>query len=241
MIKKETAGHVDLPTPTHQSTSTSPEKSGIRMVLATSMPTSDPDRLTLRNILVNNSVKLGRSFMLSSGATSDKYIDAKLTTLTPEAMPLVGRLFLRKIKESGWSPKAVGGLTVGADPIAFSVARESIDEAKTSINAFIVRKVPKKHGMERFIEGIENTAGLPVVIIDDVCTQGKSTGEAIERALQAGMKVLGAICLVDREDGAAQLLAEHYDCRLVSIFTLNELVDCKRNAKGTAEPIVAFA
>jgi len=150
-------------------------------------------------------------------------------------MPLVGRLFNRKIKECGWSPKAVGGLTLGADPIAFSVARESTDVFGTSINTFIVRKEPKEHGMTRFIEGFEDsdTVDLPVVIIDDVCTRGNSTGKAIERASAAGMKVLGAICLVDREEGASQLLRHDYDCDLVNIFTLEELVDYKQSHSAT--------
>jgi len=129
-------------------------------------------------------------------------------------------------------------LTVGADPIAFSIARESFAGFGQPINAFIVRKEPKKHGMERFIEGLEDTNGLPVVIIDDVCTQGKSTGEAIEKARAAGMDVLGAICLVDRREGAIELLASKYQCRLESIFTLSELLARQSELAGTiAEPI----
>jgi orotate phosphoribosyltransferase len=198
------------------------------------------ERGKLRDMLVSRSLKLGKVFRLSSGATSDRYLDAKLTTLKSAAMPLVGRLFNRKIKECGWSPKAVGGLTLGADPIAFSVARESVDVLGTDINTFIVRKEPKEHGMTRFIEGFEDadTLGLPVVIIDDVCTRGTSTGKAIERARMAGMKVLGAICLVDREEGASQLLRQEYDCDLVHIFTLEELVDYKKSRGAALETTV---
>jgi orotate phosphoribosyltransferase len=184
----------------------------------------DQERSQLKDILARKSVKIGRPFTLSSGAVSDKYVDGKLTTCFPEAMPLVGHVFIHKIKESGWTPRAVGGLTVGADPISFSVARESFAEFGQPINAFIVRKEPKKHGMERFIEGLEDTKDVPVVIIDDVCTQGKSTGEAIEKARAAGMHVLGAICLVDRLEGAGELLRSKYQCRLESIFTLSELL-----------------
>ncbi len=212
-----------------------PEKRG-KMGSDAEMP-SDSDRSKLRDMLVSRSLKLGRPFRLSSGAISDKYLDAKLTTLNSEAMPLVGRLFNRKIKESGWAPKAVGGLTLGADPIAFSVARESMDVIGTSINTFIVRKEPKEHGMTRFIEGFEDadTAGLPVVIIDDVCTRGNSTGRAIERARAAGMKVLGAICLVDRQEGASELLRQDYNCELVDIFTLEELVEYKKAQSAALE------
>jgi orotate phosphoribosyltransferase len=91
--------------------------------------------------------------------------------------------------------------------------------------------------MTRFIEGFEDadTSELPVVVIDDVCTRGNSTGKAIERARAAGMKVLGAICLVDREEGAAQLLRQDYDCELVDIFTLEELVNYKKSQGVTLE------
>lgn len=212
-----------------------PEKNGKMVSDAKMLP--DFDRSKLRDMLVARSLKLG-SFLLSSGATSDRYLDAKLTTLNSAAMPLIGRLFNQKIKESGWSPAAVGGLTLGADPIAFSVARESMEMLGTAINAFIVRKDPKQHGMTRFIEGFEteDTPGLSVVIIDDVCTRGNSTGKAIERARDAGMKVLGAICLVDREEGASQLLRRDYECDLVSIFTLEELVGFKKSQATAPEP-----
>jgi len=117
------------------------------------------------------------------------------------------------------------------------VARESFAVLGTRIDAFIVRKEPKEHGMTRFIEGFEDeeTRGLPVVIIDDVCTRGNSTGKAIDRARAGGMVVLGAICLVDREEGASQLLRKDYDCDLVRIFTLEELVDYKKSQSGTLE------
>ena len=196
----------------------------------------DPERerTRLREILARKSVQVGRSFKLASGAISDKYVDGKLTTCSPEAMPLVGRVVLRKIKECGWDPAAVGGLTMGADPIAFSVARESCEDGGRPINAFIVRKEPKKHGMGRYIEGLERTTGLAAVILEDVCTKGNSTGEAIEKAREAGMSVLGAICLVDREEGARELLGEKYQCRLESIFTLSELLTRHNSSSGVA-------
>lgn len=220
-----------------------PEKRGT--IVSGSEMSTDPERSILRDMLVSRSLKLsietGALFRLSSGADSDKYLDAKLTTLNSRAMPLIGRLFNRKIKECGWSPEAVGGLTLGADPIAFAVARESTEVLGRSINAFIVRKEPKEHGMARFIEGFEeaDTPGLQVVIIDDVCTRGNSTGKAIERARAAGMKVLGAICLVDREEGASQLLKQNYNCDLVSIFTLDDLAEYKKSKIATLEIAVA--
>jgi orotate phosphoribosyltransferase len=172
-------------------------------------------------MLSRNSVRFG-NFTLVSGEKSDVYIDGKLTTYTPAAMPLIGRLFLRKLTERGWHPEAVGGLTLGADPIAFAIARESLNEAKP-IAAFVIRKEPKKHGMERFIEGLDKTEGLSVVVIDDVCTKGGSTLKAIEKAKAAGMRVLGALCLVDREMGARDLLEVQNGCPFDSILKLSDL------------------
>src|SRR2546428_8527168 len=106
----------------------------------------------LKDILRSNSVRFG-SFTLASGETSNVYVDCKLTTCSPEAMPLIGRAFLRKLDSRGWLPEAVGGLTLGADPIAFAIARESSETGRL-IHAFIVRKEPKKHGTQRNIEGL---------------------------------------------------------------------------------------
>lgn len=186
------------------------------------MPSDESsDRSALKKMLQRSSVRFG-NFTLVSGEKSDVYVDCKLTTYTPQAMPLIGRLILRKFAARGWQPEAVGGLTLGADPIAFAVARESVSEAK-SMAAFVIRKEPKKHGMERFIEGLEKTEGLPVVVIDDVCTKGGSTLQAIEKAKQAGMRVIGAICLVDREMGARELIEGQHGCPFESIFKLSEL------------------
>jgi orotate phosphoribosyltransferase len=185
------------------------------------MPTAAEELAALKQMLLTRSVRFG-NFTLVSGQQSDVYVDSKLTTCTAAAMPLVGRALLRKIQARGWSPTAVGGLTLGADPIAFAVARESSEVGK-SIDAFVVRKEPKKHGMQRFIEGLDDAQGLDVVIIDDVCTTGGSTVQAIEKAIASGMNVLGAICLVDREMGATELLKSQFGCELESVFTLSDL------------------
>src|SRR5690348_5049423 len=105
---------------------------------------ADSDHEQLKLLLREHSVRFGQ-FKLVSGQTSDVYVDAKLTTCRAAAMPLVGRLFLRKIAERGWNPAAVGGLTLGADPIAMAIAHESSPTAKP-LDAFVVRKEPKKHG-----------------------------------------------------------------------------------------------
>jgi orotate phosphoribosyltransferase len=180
------------------------------------------DREQLKRLLAGRSVRRGE-FKLASGLTSNLYVDAKLTTLYALAMPLVGRLFLDKIHQHQWKPRAIGGLVLGADPIVNAVARESVEEG-APIDAFLVRKDAKKHGLEKFIEGVNEPAGLAVVIVDDVCTTGGSTVEAIEKARGAGMVVMGAICLVDREEGAEDRLTK-LACPFDRVFRLTELLE----------------
>jgi orotate phosphoribosyltransferase len=188
-------------------------------------PIPSPDRAGLYQILRARSVRFGH-FTLASGKTSDVYVDCRLTTYDPHAMPLIGRVFLRKIAEKHWSPEAVGGLTLGADPIAFAIARESLDSGADSggptIACFVVRKERKAHGMQKMVEGLETVEGRKVVILDDVCTTGDSTALAIENARSAGMQVLGAVCLIDREAGAREMLREKFGVELESIFKLSD-------------------
>ncbi len=182
---------------------------------------STPTQLAeLRDILRKKSVQFG-TFTLVSGQTSDVYVDCKPTTCDPRAMPLIGRLCLQKMEEKNWFPDAVGGLTLGADPIAFAIARESLDR-HPPIDAFIVRKDRKPHGMQKIVEGLTETKGRKVVIIDDVCTKGESTALAIQNAKSVGLEILGAICLIDREAGASQLMRDQFGIELASIFKLSE-------------------
>jgi orotate phosphoribosyltransferase len=191
----------------------------------------DHDREQLISLLRKFSIRFG-DFVLASGQRSDVYVDAKLTTYRAEAMPLIGRIFLEAIRRRGWNPSAVGGLTLGADPIAMSIARESLETGLT-VDCFVVRKEPKKHGLMKFIEGLPATAGVNVVIIDDVCTTGGSTKIAIERAREEGLNVLGAICLVDREMGARENLEGKLASPFEKIFTLSELSErCEASSTG---------
>jgi orotate phosphoribosyltransferase len=183
--------------------------------------TSSPTQLAeLHEILKAKSVQFG-TFTLASGQTSDVYVDCKPTTFDPRAMRLIGLVFIQKMESEGWFPDAVGGLTIGADPIAFAVARESLDRQPT-IDSFVVRKERKPHGMQKVVEGLVQTEGHKVVIIDDVCTKGESTALAIENARSVGMEIQGAVCLIDREAGATELLRDKYGVKLVSIFRLSD-------------------
>ena len=200
------------------------------------MPSISEQRTSLLDLLVQKSLTFGE-VSLASGEKSGVYVDGKLTTCFPSAMPLIGNLFLNEISTRGWSPEAVGGLTLGADPIAFAIARESLN-TPSMISAFVVRKDAKEHGKKKSIEGID-PRGRAVVIIDDVCTKGGSTGQAIEKAREAGMNVLGAICLVDRQQGATEMLREQFGCELASIFKLSELVRRHEEIKHGAPLAVA--
>ena len=182
----------------------------------------DQDRERLAEILKRVSVRRGEEFVLASGRRSNVYVDARTTTLRAEAMPLIGRLFLARMKDRGWEPAAVGGLTMGADPIVTAVARESLDTGH-AINAFIVRKETKKHGTQKRIEGLSETGPIDVVVVEDVATTGGSAAQAIEACREAGLHVLGAIALVDREEGAAETIEGEWQCPFDRVYRLSEL------------------
>jgi orotate phosphoribosyltransferase len=171
-------------------------------------------RQELLQLLARKSFRLGE-FKLSSGGTSDYYIDCRTTTLDARGAQLVGQVFLDAIREQGWNADAIGGLTMGADPIVVAVAVTG-----GNLNGFLVRKAEKQHGTGRRIEGFSEK-GARVVIVDDVCTTGSSTVQAIEAAREYGFEVVGAMCLVEREDahGRPNLEKAAAPAKFVSIFT----------------------
>jgi orotate phosphoribosyltransferase len=177
------------------------------------------DQEALAALLRERSVSLG-DFLLSSGQRSTYYIDARKTTMSAEGQRLIGRLGLAAIRSAGWVPAAVGGLTMGADPVAYAIARESLD-APPLIQAFSVRKVAKDHGTRRRIEG-NFSAGDPVVIVEDVITSGGSAVQAIDVVTQASGRVLGVLAVVDREQGGREAL-EARGISVVALTTTSEL------------------
>src|SRR5271170_633179 len=150
-----------------------------------------PARQKLLSTLAHKSFRLGE-FKLSSGGTSDYYIDCRTTTLDAKGARLTGEVFVDEIRQRGWKPQAIGGLTMGADPIVVAVSVVSGE-----LNGFLVRKAEKQHGTGQRIEGFREK-GTRVVIVDDVCTTGASTVQAIEAAREFGFQIAGAICLVER-------------------------------------------
>jgi orotate phosphoribosyltransferase len=175
-------------------------------------------RQELLKLLAQKSFRLGE-FKLSSGGTSDYYIDCRTTTLDARGAQLVGEVFLEEILKQGWEADAIGGLTMGADPIVVAVAVTS-----GTLNGFLVRKAEKQHGTGQRIEGFREK-GAPVVIVDDVCTTGSSTVQAIEAAREFGFKVVGAMCLVEREEAKGRPNVERaaVPANFISIFTANDV------------------
>lgn len=191
------------------------------------MTTTDP-RTALLDLLARISFRLG-NFTLSSGAKSDYYIDCRTTTLHAEGARLTGLAILDVLREHKLHPAAVGGLTMGADPLVSAVAiasatRTQQDPTAPLIHGFLVRKAEKAHGTGRRIEGFCE-AGAPVLIVDDVCTTGASTITAIEAAREAGMQVIAAICLVEREEagGRAALEAACQGAPFLRLYTANDV------------------
>lgn len=173
----------------------------------------------LLRLLRQKSVRFGE-FTLASGAKSDFYVDCRVTTMDAIGARLIGELgwgLIRRVcGEKAISVEAVGGLTMGADPVALAIAVASGREgAGGPIHAFAVRKTPKAHGLGRLIEG-NFSAGQTVVVVDDVITTGGSTLQAIEAVQREGGTVAFVVALVDREEGGRAAI----EARGVPVYAL---------------------
>jgi orotate phosphoribosyltransferase len=179
-------------------------------------------REKLLGMLATKSFRLG-NFKLSSGGTSDYYIDCRLTTLDAAGAWATGEAMLGEILERGWKVDAIGGLTMGADPIVVATSVISAQQG-TPINGFLVRKAEKTHGTGQRVEGYREK-GARVVIVDDVCTTGASTIQAIETAREFGFEVTGVLCLVEREEAGGRSSVENAasPAPFVALFTANEV------------------
>jgi len=180
------------------------------------------DRQRLKEIILEKSYREG-TFTLTSGRTSDFYVDGKQTTLDAEGAYLCGKLIFEKIRQCARPIAAVGGMTLGADPLVTAVSVVSFLE-QAPIPAFIVRKEPKKHGTEAYIEGRNNIPeGAHVALVEDVVTTGGTLITVIDRVEARGYKVGLVVTVVDRQEGGAEAL-ERAGCPLEAIFTREELL-----------------
>jgi orotate phosphoribosyltransferase len=188
-------------------------------------------RQELLRLLAKKSFRLGE-FKLSSGGTSDYYVDCRTTTLDARGSQLTGQVFLEEIRQRGWRPQAIGGLTMGADPVVVAVVVTSGE-----IHGFLVRKGDKQHGTGQRIEGFREKAAR-VVIVDDVCTTGASTIQAIESAREFGFEIVGVMCLVEREEAKGRPNVEKAaaPASFVSIFTATDIRREHVQQKDEASP-----
>ena len=182
----------------------------------------------LLSFLARKSFRLG-DFTLASGAKSDYYIDCRTTTLSAHGGRLTGHALLELLEKNGIEAEAVGGLTMGADPIVSNVATASawrnLEDPKAAVlEGFLVRKAAKDHGTGKRVEGFCKT-GAKVVIVDDVCTTGGSTINALEAAREAGMEVAAVLCIVERQEanGRPAVEAAAGGAPFLALFTANDV------------------
>ena len=188
----------------------------------------DP-RAELVRLLAERSVQFGE-FTLSSGRRSDFYIDARLTTMSPDGLRAIAAVALPEIRASDWNPDAVGGLTMGADPISYAIALASTMDEGPLLRAFSVRKDVKAHGTRRRIEGPFRD-GDRVVIVEDVLTTGGSALAAAAAVEHERGTVVGILALLDREEGGRTTVESDYPIRVLT--TATEVISLARQNSAT--------
>jgi orotate phosphoribosyltransferase len=180
----------------------------------------------LKDLLQRKSIVWGK-VKLASGQESDYYFDCKLTTLDPEGALLTAHAVLDLIEEHGIQADAISGPPIGAHPIVAAVAAVSYLRSKEGkgrpLPAFMIRKQPKAHGLEKQIEGIDLKKIRDIIVIDDVCTKGESTLEALQIVEDAGLRVAAVLSIVDREAGGSEKLRQKYP--YFALFTGKELLE----------------
>jgi orotate phosphoribosyltransferase len=187
------------------------------------------DYSTLVKLLAERSAKLG-DFTLASGKRSNFYIDARLTTMSPEGLSIIGTLGLSAIADARWEVDAVGGLTLGADPVSYAISYASAFTAHP-LRAFTVRKEAKTHGTAKLIEG-PLYDGDRVLIVEDVITTGGSALRAIAAVRNARMHVVGVLGLIDREEGGRAEI-EKIGVPVVGLVTAREILSLLENQKSS--------
>lgn len=186
------------------------------------------NRERLRDLLVERSVRLG-DFTLASGAKSDYYIDARRTTMSARGQLLLGEVAYEAIQESELQPTHVGGLTLGADPVAYAIAHRSALQGHP-MDAFTVRKRAKDHGTGQRIEGGLTDKGR-VLMVEDTMTTGRSTMEAVEAVRTIGAEIVGVLTVVNRSEGAEDFYRQQ-GLPLITLFSGADLLAAAR-ARGS--------
>ena len=178
------------------------------------------DYSALITLLAERSAKRGQ-FTLASGKQSNFYIDARLTTMSPDGLAIIGPLALSALRETGWNVDAVGGLTLGADPISYAISYASA-ASDHPLRAFTVRKESKAHGTGKLLEG-PFREGDRVAVIEDVITTGGSALRAIEAVRSANGSVAGVLALIDRGEGGRQAI-EQAGVAIISLVTADQII-----------------
>ena len=176
------------------------------------------ERQDLLELLTRDAYVRGK-VILSSGKESDYYVDARRVTLTAKGAYLCARLILDQVKDDPYD--AIGGPTLGADPMLGAIGVVSLQAGKP-VNTFIIRKAPKAHGKQQQVEGPALRKGNKVVLIDDVATTGKAFLESLDVLTPKGVRVVKAVCVLDREEGAREALAQK-GVPLVALFNISEI------------------
>ena len=174
----------------------------------------------LVQLLATRSAQRG-DFTLASGRKSNLYIDARLTTMSPEGLVSIGKLGLEELNRSGWKINAVGGLTLGADPVSYAISYASANTSNP-LRAFSVRKQIKTHGTQKLIEGPLQPTDR-VAVIEDVITTGSSALQAVEALRNSGVTIAGVLALVDREEGGRAIL-EQAGLSVITLTTATEII-----------------
>lgn len=176
------------------------------------------ERQDLLELLAKEAYVQGK-VILSSGKESDYYVDARRVTLTAKGAYLCARLILDRVKDDSYD--AIGGPTLGADPMLGAIGVVSL-QAGRPVNSFIIRKAPKAHGKHQQVEGPPLKSGSRVVLIDDVATTGKAFLESLDVLIPMGIRVVKAVCVLDRGEGAREALAQR-GVPLVALFNISEI------------------
>ena len=179
----------------------------------------ESDKAELVQLIKDLAVVHGK-VTLSSGLEADYYVDLRRATLHHQAAPLIGKVMLKMLADAGLNPQAVGGLTMGADPVATAMLHQSAAQGRP-LDAFVVRKEAKKHGMGRQVEG-PSVAGRNVVVLEDTSTTGGSPLTAAKALVDAGANVLAVATVVDRDTGAREAI-ESEGFSYLSAISLRDL------------------